>query len=425
MYRLIEIDNFTHDSFMQNHPKEHFMQSSLWGEVRKKVNWDYKTVGLYQDDNLVASSLLLFRKIPMTSSTICYAPRGFVIDYSNKELMKQFNELLVQYVKKFKTCYIIIDPDLPYKVWNSDEELIKEMPEAVNDLEQLGYRHQGFNMSFEMMQPRFTFRLKLDKTKEEIFANYSKVVRSSMNEAKRINIECKKEENIDTFFDIMQDTAIRNDFAERNKDYYEMIFGLFHKNDMATCYTATYFGQNHLISMDEKAMELTAEKQKCYDKLAIAPNDKKAANRIIQIETQEEKAIKTRKEVEEFIKEYPNGLALSSGITINTKHRCWLVYGGNRSIMRNMNGNYAIKQFEIEDDIEKGFEFVDFFGTIGNASDSSEHLGIHEFKKKFSGDYYEFPGEFHYICKPLEYAFVMKAMPIAKNILRGLKKKKR
>ena len=425
MQEFCEISDQVHDQFMQNHKKEHFMQCSLWSKIKASSGWKGKTVGLFVDGNLVASSLLLFRHIPVLNSFICYAPRGFVIDFDDLELLSSFTDHLKDYCKNHNVCYIMIDPDLPYQVINAKGELIQSMPQILDQLTSLGYSHQGFTMSFDGTQPRFTFRLSLKDTKENIFANYSKIIRSSMNNAERIGIVCHKEQNVDKFFDIIQDTAVRNDFVERDKDYYESVLTLFGHQNMATCYSATYLGQAHLEAIKSKAAELAEEKQKCYNKLTISPNDTKSKNRISQIETQEEKQAKTKQEVEQFIQDYPEGLVLSSGITINTAHRCWLVYGGNRSLMRDVGANYAIKKFEIEDDIDKGFEFVDFFGTIGDTKENSEHQGIHEFKKRFSGNYYEFPGEFHLVLKPFHYTIWTKLAPTAKNWMRKLKRKQR
>lgn len=425
MIRFCEIEAKIHDEFMQTHPKEHFMQCSLWAEVKKTSGWTSSIVGLYQDEKLVASSLLLFRTIPLIHSKICYAPRGYVIDFDNQPLVRMFTDKLKEYCKKKNVCYIMIDPDYPYRILNAKEEVIATHPSIIANLECLGYKHQGFNVGFDMTQPRYTFRLKLNQSKEETFANYSKIIRTSMNNASRIGIECKKEENVDAFYDIMQVTAERNHFVERNKDYYQDVYHLFHAQNMSTCYSATYHGQTHLEAMNAKEKELNDEIAKLNQKLETSPQDTKSSNRIKQIETQKEKLAKDQEKAREFIQEYPDGLTLSGGITINTQHRAWLVYGGNRTVMREVGANYAIKQFEIEDDIDKHFEFVDFFGTIGNPTPESEHIGIHEFKKKFNGDYWEFPGEFHFVLNPMHYALWVKAAPKAKQLMRTLKKRKK
>ena len=72
---------------------------------------------------------------------------------------------------------------------------------------------------------------------------------------------------------------------------------------------------------------------------------------------------------------------------------------------------------------EKGIKTYDQFGTIGDLSKDNPRLGLHEFKKKFGGDYVEFVGEWDYITNPLMYFVFTKLVPIYRNIIRRKSKK--
>ena len=50
---------------------------------------------------------------------------------------------------------------------------------------------------------------------------------------------------------------------------------------------------------------------------------------------------------------------------------------------------------------DKGIKIYDQFGTIGDLSENNKRLGLHEFKKKFGGDYIEFIGEFDLVNKKI------------------------
>ena len=93
--------------------------------------------------------------------------------------------------------------------------------------------------------------------------------------------------------------------------------------------------------------------------------------------------------------------------------------------MREAGANYAIKQFEIFDDKQRGYEFVDFFGTCSDECTDPAYTGIHDFKKKFGSTYIEFPGEFHYVLKPVMYQLWINLYPWALKTLRTLKNKAR
>ena len=57
------------------------------------------------------------------------------------------------------------------------------------------------------------------------------------------------------------------------------------------------------------------------------------------------------------------------------------------------------------------------------SSDLNPRLGLHEFKKKFGGDYVEFIGEWDYILNPFMYFVFTKLVPIYRKIIRNKSKK--
>ena len=423
---LKTIDDQTLNQFVFNHPKEHFMQTSYWGKIKSMQGaWNYVCVGLYEDQQLKGAAMLLLRKIPVFGSKICYAPRGFMIDYNDISLVKTFTEQLVKWSKKQNICYIMCDPDVYYCAKDKNGNIIEEHPDFVKDMEKLGYVHQGFNQAFEKTQPRYTYRLDLTRPETEITSGFSKIIRTQMKNTQEYGIECEIADNIDLFYEILSDTAARNHFLESPKKYYQDIYDLLKKDDLARCYTAKYYPERHLQHLNNKLNELAKEDEQLIEKLKEYPNQKVSLNRRNQIATQTEKLKKTITKTEEMKAEYPDGIVLSSGITICTAHRAWLVYGGNRTILREAGANYAIKQFEIFDDKQRGYEFVDFFGTCSDECTDPAYTGIHDFKKKFGSTYIEFPGEFHYVLKPVMYQLWIKLYPWALKTLRKLKNKAR
>ena len=67
---------------------------------------------------------------------------------------------------------------------------------------------------------------------------------------------------------------------------------------------------------------------------------------------------------------------------------------------------------------QKGIKIYDQFGTIGDLSKENPRLGLHEFKKKFGGDYIEFIGEWDYIINYPMYFIFTKLVPIYRKIIK-------
>ena len=62
------------------------------------------------------------------------------------------------------------------------------------------------------------------------------------------------------------------------------------------------------------------------------------------------------------------------------------------------------------------------FIAKGRANDNPL-IGLHEFKKKFGGDYVEFIGEWDYVTNPIMYFVFTKLVPIYRNIIKKKNKK--
>ena len=88
MYKLVELEIEKFDDYVRNHKqKSHFLQSAAWGKLAKaKKNLYPYYVGLIDENNdIVGATLLLQKKLPLNLSYF-YAPRGYVIDFHNKDL---------------------------------------------------------------------------------------------------------------------------------------------------------------------------------------------------------------------------------------------------------------------------------------------------------------------------------------------------
>ena len=82
------VDNLEKDEyeeFLMNSKSAHFMQSYDFGQIRKIKHFEPFYVGLKDNGKLVCTALMLKKKV----GKYCYyyVPRGYTIDYSNRELL--------------------------------------------------------------------------------------------------------------------------------------------------------------------------------------------------------------------------------------------------------------------------------------------------------------------------------------------------
>ena len=413
MLHLKNIDKDKFDEFVKNHKtKSHFLQSSAWGEFSK----DNKGVtpyylGLVDDkDKILATALLLQKKLPLNYSYF-YCPRGFVIDYNNKELVKEMTQELKKFSKNKKGVYVKIDPDIKLHNLDLDGNVLvgEENYKLIDYLKTLGYKHLGFNKAFEHSQPRYTFRLELKPTIEEVINNFHNTTKKVINRGNiyDLEIEKNKDDAIEGFYQTMLETAKRENLSLHPIKYFDDFYKLLHKRNMSDIYIIYLNKKKTIKAITNKIKELNKYK----DTLQIENKIKEIDNQI----TKQEKLLKEVKKVKED--KYP----LSSIITAKFNDKVWTVHGGNSTILRELNSNYLIYFEIIKDALKEGYKTVDFFGTTYNPTTNDPDYGIWLFKKRLGGEYTEFIGELDLVTNKLMYFALTKLLKVYRNI----KKKKR
>ena len=105
----INVDVKEWDLFLENHPQGNLLQSSDWSKI--KDTWGNERVGFYKENQLVGVANILIQPLPLGLSMF-YIPRGPVIDYEDKELLKFVLLTLKKLAKKSHAIMVKFDPSL-------------------------------------------------------------------------------------------------------------------------------------------------------------------------------------------------------------------------------------------------------------------------------------------------------------------------
>lgn len=65
----------------------------ITGQKVKKNNWDHMYTGVYRDNELVATGLVLIKRF-IIILCMYYLPRGPIMDYKDKELVQYYFDQL-------------------------------------------------------------------------------------------------------------------------------------------------------------------------------------------------------------------------------------------------------------------------------------------------------------------------------------------
>jgi peptidoglycan pentaglycine glycine transferase (the first glycine) len=216
-------------------------------------------------------------------------------------------------------------------------------------------------------------------------------------------------------------TENRKDFVSYNEDYYETLYEIFNGNENSKA--TLFLGKVH-INKTVKALEKTLKD--INNQISILPIDnlsKSAKAKLAELTKQKENILNEIEKYKEYKKEYGESLTLSAHMIIEYGDKAWVLYAGNHNILSETYVNYNTYFEHIKYCKNRGLKIYDQFGTIGDLSENNPRLGLHEFKKKFGGDYIEFIGEWAYVINPIMYFVFTKLVPIYRKIIKKKSKK--
>lgn len=424
--KLVELKETEYEKFIAEHKeKSHFLQSYIWGEFsKKKKKLTPYYLGLEnKNQQIVATALLLQKKLPLGYSYF-YSPRGFMIDYLDRDLLSELTHKIKDYIKTKKAIFLKIDPPIIIRKENylgEEQKLEYNVDTIFHNLSQVGFKHQGFTKNFETMQPRYTFRIDLEKTQEEIDSHFSKTTKQRIQKAIRLGTKVRigTEKDIDTFYNLMLLTEDRKDFVSYSKDYYEELFSIFNKKDNVKLFIGYLDFDEVLSHLKEEEKEIN----KKIEEMDPTTSSKNGKRKLKDYKTSLENLKKEIEKYQQAKEKYGKTIALNAHMIILYHEKAWVLYAGNHNVLTESYANYHTYYEHIKYCRNHNIKIYDQFGTIGDLDKNNKRMGLHEFKKKFGGDYIEFIGEFDYITNHFMYFIFTKLVPLYRKIIR-LKSKK-
>ena len=385
--KFVELDENEFEKFASKHPLRTFMQTKEIAELRRANGYDIYYVGVKKNKKILCATMMTSIKSYFGYKKF-YAPRGFLMDYNDKDLIIFFTREIKKYIKEKRGYILRIDPYLIYheRDINGDvvENGINNEP-VVESLVKLGYKRVP-ERNFEQVSWMFALDVK-GKTKDEIFSNMRQNTRNIIRNLEKgsINIRELSYEELPIFMDVMESTAKRRFFINRNLEYYQKMYKVFNNKIK---YLVTELDVKEYIKKLTETIEI--KEDELNNLKCIKSNIGKRKELIIDIES------KKRKKEEALIlqKEKGNKIIMSASMFILTKPEVIYLFSGNYEEYMNFKSQYLIQWHMIKYAIENGYDRYNFYGIPANINTKPENYDLYTFKKGFDGYVVELIGEF-------------------------------
>ena len=394
----MEFVTLSEDEFLEyadNCPINSFFQMPLWAEVKKDNGWDSYYVGLKDEGKIVAAALLLSKKIKFFKNMF-YAPRGFLLDYNNLEILEEFTKGIKEYLKDKNALFLKINPYVDYQEHTVDGDVVPDTSkdDLMNKLKELGFKHNGFYIDFDTktdLEPRWISILDLRNINsiDEAYSNMRSSTKWRINNSRKNALEIIEadKDNLFEFKNLMQHTAERREFVDRPLSYYQNMFSILKKKDLVKVLLVK-INFKELLDISKNNLDDNNKKQE-----ELKENGRKE-KQLKELELEHERLEEKIKVLEDTIKEEGDSKIIAGGWYMLYGHEINYLFGASYKKYMKYNSQYLLQYEMIKYAIEHGYKDFNFYGIDGNFTESSKEYGLFEFKRGFNACVHELIGEF-------------------------------
>ena len=409
---LKEITKKTFKNFADKHEQITFHQTSEWANLKSGNGWNSYYLGLYDKNKLQAVTLLLSKELPFIKKRMFYSPRGFLIDYYNKDLLKIFTKEVSSFIKANKGIFLKIDPYVQYQQRDNNGDIVSDGFNhhiAVENLTSLGFKHFGFNKMQDTLQPRWLHVIDTEnRSLDDVMKDMDSKTRQILRKNEKCGITTREitKEELPIFKDIMQHTSERREFIDRPLSYYEQMWDSLHDSGILKIYLSTINFTTYKKNVDNDLKQLREEiddRTHKKENNLLKMNEKKYQTKQEQDKKEIERLMKLRTEIDEYIEQYGTKVTLGGIMFLIYENEVLSLFGGSDARLMNFQSAYTLHFEGIKLAVNGHYKKYNFYGITGDFRKENPLYGLYLFKKSFGGNVEELIGEFDLIISPLWY----------------------
>ncbi|NUL48503.1 peptidoglycan bridge formation glycyltransferase FemA/FemB family protein [Cellulosimicrobium funkei] len=400
-----------HGRFLAEHPESSFLQNPQWPGV--KIDWRGDSLGFFDGQNLKATALVLFRRLPvpvpvLKNRSLAYIAEGPVFDSSAVQLESVLVPL-VQYLKSRGAFLVRVGLPGIVNRWDGSEvrkALAAGTHHSVTDLtplhtdpaaeeirsrlQALGWQAPSTSEEFEAGQPQFQARIPLqpeldfaaDGTRVEpnkngespaLEAALNRMDSTSRRQTRKstrseLTVSVGTVEDLPAWQALYEETAARDGFTGRPLAYFQRMFAELNSAGAAGSAGTGGSEGGTLDSAADPAVDAS-------------------------VDSSVNTAVDT--ECTLYLAHFGEQL-LAAAIYVRQGQFGWYVYGASSSEERKRYAPRALQLRQIQDSLAAGCTWFDLGGMSPSLDPEYELAGLTRFKTTMGADVVQTLGEWDY-----------------------------
>lgn len=400
--KIVALTKEEFDEFAYKHKYSTYYQTSSYAETSRYEGLETFYIGFVENEKLVGVTLFLHKKIYLYYK-YAYAPRGFLIDYTDTRLVKNVTMGLINLLKKQHYAFIKIDPPIICSERDKFGNIIyfsNTVNDILNTLKQNRYIHQGFNKYFENYKPRLNAFVNLQDDIKKIYSKIDldakKIIDASIDAGVEILLDPSG--NIDELYKF---TSLKN--KKRKKRYYQGLYNNFSKNNAIDIFFINVNTAKYISNMKEMYDTELNKNEKLSLEVQDMSIDTKERQNIINDKIESDKRLNFYKNelvyATNLSKTYPDYLTIGSAFTIKHNNGVELIIDSYYEEFLKFNPRYVLIWELIKKYKNEGFMYINLNAVVGDFT--KEELGkyntLNDIKLSFNSTVMEYIGEFDLI----------------------------
>lgn len=405
--KLKTLSIFEFDDYAKTHPLGSYHQTSSYAMLASEQGYEYDLLGFVDDQgNIKAASLILYKKLGMFNR-YGYAPKGFLIDYHDTELLKGFTKALKKYYYKKNFAFIKVNPEISVGTMDYKKKIINYNQNHIleSTLRGLNFKKLETNKRFETKVPIYNAIQVLKTTNlKTVNKNTRNKIRKGLKNG--LYLEKSNRDGIDILYPF-----IKNKKNHPIYHYYNY-FNAFSRNNEIDIFLVKINFEDCLINMRDRYEEELERNNKIVNRVMANPS-KENLRRKLESDT----VLNT---IKDNIALATNGLAqnkeqyIAGAITIKYKNRVYILITGYDKTFKKFSPNYFL-HYQLIEYYKNDYDFIDLNGITGDFTEENPYKGLDEFKLGFNPYAFEYIGEYDFIINESLYKAMEQNGQLAKE----------
>ena len=410
-----EITSEEFNKFKDNFNDKSIYQTSEYAYVMNQENYTTMFLGLIDVNNIVAASMIMIEKV--NNFKYAYAPRGFLIDYTNYSLLETFTNEIKNYLGKKDIVAIKLSPMIIRNIYDSTGKLIetnKNFDFIFGNLKGLGYYHFGYNNFFEGLKPRFEAVLDINKNYLTLFKNIRKEFKTKIRSSEKKGVRIFKG-NQDELDYLIEQVSKK---YPRGENYFINSYKYFNQNNMIDYYYAKLDTKLYL-EVSKKEYEYQEKNNNSINSNVLA-NAGNISNKLLSKKIESDKlfsrAQKTLIKATNLLRDYPEGIVVATILVVRLNNQVFMYMDGFNNKYKSLNAKHLIMWKLIEKYSKLGFMKFNLGGITNINVEDKKYNGLNEFKLSFNSNVYEYIGDLELICNNTLYFMYKKSIQLKRML---------